>query len=325
MISSVIEKKAATTEARYFRPRRIGHANIYVSDLDRSMAFYKNVVGLREAYRRPPIKAGFLNNGNTHHDIGMVEVNGPASRGMIVGLFHIGWELENQVDLLRGYQRATADGFRFDMMHDHDISYSVYFRDPVGTLNEIYADTKKRWWRDRTGEVNAPNIDWTPNTATPDPEPNYELNPKIVRVEGAVFHPVKITGCCLVVDQFEATVAFYRDKVGLALAGRGDSSDDAVLRGAVGTGDLSLFRAKTSRPAQFHHLNFVCADEADLEASIARAKKERLTIEAEVDAPSRRALVVRDPDGNRINFYVDRAPTPRSLSGLNEKTAIYLV
>ena len=44
----------------YFQPRRIGHANIFVGELDRSMTFYNEVVGLREAYRRPPIGAGFL-------------------------------------------------------------------------------------------------------------------------------------------------------------------------------------------------------------------------------------------------------------------------
>ena len=57
-----------------FRPRRLGHANLYVSELERSMAFYNQVVGLEEVVREPAIHAGFLSNGNTHHDIGMVEI-----------------------------------------------------------------------------------------------------------------------------------------------------------------------------------------------------------------------------------------------------------
>lgn len=137
-MSDQVEKQA------YFQPRRMGHANIFVGELERSMRFYNEVVGLREAYRRPPIGAGFLNNGNTHHDIGMVETSNPMAKGKEPGLFHIGWELETQVDLVAGYKRSTADGLRFDYMFDHDISHSVYFSDPEGHLNEMYADTKKR-------------------------------------------------------------------------------------------------------------------------------------------------------------------------------------
>ena len=57
-----------------FRPRRLGHVNLTVSDLERSMAFYTRVLGIEEVRREPDIKAGFLSNGNTHHDVALVEV-----------------------------------------------------------------------------------------------------------------------------------------------------------------------------------------------------------------------------------------------------------
>ena len=56
-----------------FRPRRLGHANLFVSDLDRSMRFYNAVCGLEEVRREPAIRIGFLSNGNTHHDVGLVQ------------------------------------------------------------------------------------------------------------------------------------------------------------------------------------------------------------------------------------------------------------
>ncbi|PYN49060.1 MAG: hypothetical protein DMD95_02100 [Candidatus Rokuibacteriota bacterium] len=48
-----------------FHPRRLGHANLFVSDLDRSMRFYNAVCGLEEVRREPAIRIGFLSNGNT--------------------------------------------------------------------------------------------------------------------------------------------------------------------------------------------------------------------------------------------------------------------
>ena len=66
-----------TAAQRHFAPRRLGHVNLVVSDVDRSMEFYKSVVGIEEAYVQPKVRAGFLSNGNTHHDIGMVEASGP--------------------------------------------------------------------------------------------------------------------------------------------------------------------------------------------------------------------------------------------------------
>ena len=67
----------STDSAPCFRPRRIGHTNIFVGNLERSMAFYENVLGIKEAWRRENICAGFVNNGNTHHDVGMVDIINP--------------------------------------------------------------------------------------------------------------------------------------------------------------------------------------------------------------------------------------------------------
>ena len=314
---------AEVASQAYFRPRRIGHANIFVGELERSMAFYNRVVGLREAYRRPPIGAGFLNNGNTHHDIGMVEISNPMAGDAGVGLFHIGWELENQVDLVAGYRSASAEGVAFDYMFDHDISHSVYFRDPDGFLNEMYADTRKRWWRDRSGDVHDDNVRWVPGMTPPDPEPNYVVDPEIVRVEEAVFHPIKITGCALVVDDYEGALDFYTEQVGLTATIGGAGSPCAVLSGALGLRDLAIWRADDARPAQLHHMNFACADAGELEASLDRAAREGIEIEAEIDRPDRRAVVIRDPDGLRINFYVDRGGPP-DAAALAGGDGIYL-
>jgi catechol 2,3-dioxygenase len=308
----------------FFAPRRLGHCNLYIGELERSMDFYINVVGLREAYRRPPIKAGFLNNGNTHHDIGMVDLTSKAARAKKAGLNHLAWELETQVDLLEGYRKSTAAGVDYDMTIDHEISHSVYFKDPDGNLNEIYADTGMRWYEKRYGNVMTQTIHWKPGDNEPSAETHYEPNPKVIRVENAVFHPVKITHACMVVEHFEESFDYYTRNIGLKPMIGGRDKPYAVLGGTTGMRDLSLFRATAERPAELHHMNFVVADEADLEKSILRAKKEKLKIITELNLPSRRSIVIADPDGLRIQFYSDRKGT-LDLSRVDEDTAIYAV
>ena len=309
----------------YYRPRRIGHCNIYVGVLDPSMDFYTNVVGLREAYRRSAINAGFLTNGNTHHDIGMVDVVGPRGRGYTPGLNHLAWELETQIDLVDGFRRAIADGVEYDRTIDHEISHSVYNKDPDGNVNEVYADTRMRWYKDRFGEVRRPNPPWYPGDVEPDGNVNYEIDPEIVRVEGAVFHPVKITGACMVLDDYEAGYAYYTGQIGLSPVLGGADAPYAVLGGTCGLRDLSLFRGRAGRAPGLHHMNFMCAGEEDLERSIASAKRDGVDIVAEIDHPSRRALVIASPDRLKINFYVDRGDGLPDLEGLEEEQAIYLV
>lgn len=65
--------QSLATASAVLKPRRLGHVNLFVSDLERSMAFYENVAGFHEIFREPDIQAGFLSNGNTHHDFGLIQ------------------------------------------------------------------------------------------------------------------------------------------------------------------------------------------------------------------------------------------------------------
>lgn len=58
----------------YFRPRRLGHANLFVGDYSRAADFYTSVVGFEEVYRQPDNQASFLSNGNTYHDLALTDV-----------------------------------------------------------------------------------------------------------------------------------------------------------------------------------------------------------------------------------------------------------
>jgi catechol-2,3-dioxygenase len=58
-----------------FQPRRLGHVNLYVSQLERSIAYYEKVCGIELVRIEAAIRAGFHSNGNTHHDIGLIEIS----------------------------------------------------------------------------------------------------------------------------------------------------------------------------------------------------------------------------------------------------------
>ena len=152
-----------------FKPRRLGHINLTVSDLDRSMEFYCNVLGIEEVRREPDIKAGFLSNGNTHHDVALIEVGVLADKP---GLNHLGWELENQVEQAEAYKRAQQAGIKIDYTAYHQISYGVYLSDPEGNGHEFYADALQDWRIVmRPDRFDMMTSEWSPGEPTPDPEP----------------------------------------------------------------------------------------------------------------------------------------------------------
>ena len=314
----------SSDEFPFWRPRRLGHANLFVSDLERSMQFYNSVVGLEESYRRPAIKAGFLGNGNTHHDIGMVEVTSPLSRSDEAGLNHFAFELENEVALVDGYQKALAAEIEFPRTVDHDITRSIYGFDPDGNSVEIYADMIKDWRKARSGVVTKSTPQWNPGTPPPISDQLYHSDPEIRRVEAGIFHPTRITHVVFVTRDYEAMLGFYRDQIGLDLRHGGADGPFSVLGGTCGAQDLILFRGQNGWPTGLHHMGFRVCHESDLVTSVSHLAESHWELEREIDLPARRCIHVRDPDGLRVQFYVDRNDVMDGLADMDLDTALFL-
>ncbi len=310
--------------ATYFQPRRLGHVNLVVQDVDRSMAFYKSVVGLEEAYVQPKNRAGFLSNGNTHHDIGMVESAGPLGFGRKPGLNHTAFELENEVDLVRGHERALAEQVAFLRYADHDIAHSIYGKDPDGNLYEIYADVIRDWRAARHGVVTKPKPVWKPGLTSPHSERNYDPAPELRRVEGAIFHPRRTASVALVLENFEDGVDYYQCIIGLTLLAGGRDAAFAILGGTLGERNVSLFRALRGQQPGLHHIGYEAWSDEDLDASIARLRASGSAPVSEVETPLRRAVYIRDPDGIRLQFYVDRDRPAAEWAACDPEAALLL-
>lgn len=316
---------SAGTERKFFRPRRLGHFNIFVSDWQRSFEFYHRVAGFSEAYRQPQNGAAFLSNGNTHHDLAVTDIAGKSCKTGKVGLFHIALETENEVELVEDFKRADAAGCTFDMYQDHDVAHSIYGRDPDGNMVEVYADVVKNWREVRRGVVTKPKPVWSPGLTPPIAARNYHVDPPVDRVDGAVFHPVKTTHVSFVCGDYDGMLRHYTTVLGLNVAAGGAKADFAVLTGSLGAASVGLFRAKGGLPSGLHHCGILALSEADLDEALRCAPARGVTIERHVDHPMRRSIFVRDPDNYLLQFYVDRDWRPASLSGMAAKDVLGLM
>ena len=123
---------------------RLNHAVLYVGDLERSVAFYRDVLGFRRIDMTPDGFSGaaFLQApGSTNdHDLGLFEVGsaaGPSQAGRTtVGLYHLAWEVETLADLQDLAGKLAAAGALVGSS-DHGTTKSLYAADPDGIEFEV--------------------------------------------------------------------------------------------------------------------------------------------------------------------------------------------
>ena len=122
---------------------RLNHAVLFVRDVQRSAAFYSDVLGFRVLPMAPDgFNAAFLQapDSTNDHDLGLFgigEAAGASQAGRAtVGLYHLAWEVDTLSELERVQQRLTAAGALVGAS-DHGTTKSLYGRDPDGLEFEI--------------------------------------------------------------------------------------------------------------------------------------------------------------------------------------------
>lgn len=125
------------------KAERIGHVVLKVRNLERSRAFYTEVLGMDVMMEIPAIRAVFLaNNRRDHHEIALFEV-GPGAEGLQanqIGLAHVAFRLRNEKELRAAYEEFKEKRVPVSFTVDHGVTKSVYFRDPDGHELEVYCD-----------------------------------------------------------------------------------------------------------------------------------------------------------------------------------------
>lgn len=137
----------------------LGHVVFYVKDLERSLAFYRDLLGFKEVGRIFNGMAAALTSGRTHHELLLIQVGdapGPSS-GRRRGLYHIGIKVGDSLDELRQAKSELEQaGVAIDGMSDHTVSQSLYLKDPDGNEVELYVDADESIWKNDPSAVLSP-------------------------------------------------------------------------------------------------------------------------------------------------------------------------
>lgn len=126
----------------------IGHVHLKVSDLDRALEFYRDLLGF-ELTTMYGDQAAFLSAGGDHHHIGL---NTWHSRGgepapqSSPGLYHTAFLYPTRKNLAEILQRLIDHGYPISGASDHGVSEAIYLNDPDGNGVELYCDRPKEEW-----------------------------------------------------------------------------------------------------------------------------------------------------------------------------------
>jgi catechol 2,3-dioxygenase len=144
---------------------RIGHVHLKVSDIERSLQFYRDILGFEVTQRYGP-GAAFISAGGYHHHIGLNTWHskgaGPASVNA-VGLYHTAILYPTKKDLAEIVRQLESVNYPLTGASDHGVSLAIYLNDPDGNGVELYWDRPKEEWPiDAQGnlEMITAAIDW---------------------------------------------------------------------------------------------------------------------------------------------------------------------
>ncbi|NWF72371.1 MAG: VOC family protein [Nitrospirae bacterium] len=137
----------------------LGHVVFYVKDLQRSLEFYRDLIGFQDVGRIFNGAAAALTSGRTHHELLLIQVGdapGPPP-GRRIGLYHIGIKVGDSLEELRVAKGELEHaGVAIDGMSDHTVSQSLYLRDPDGNEVELYVDADESVWNNNPAAVLSP-------------------------------------------------------------------------------------------------------------------------------------------------------------------------
>ncbi|GGC62538.1 glyoxalase [Siccirubricoccus deserti] len=151
-----LPQSAAPLAAPIHPQARIGHVHLKVADIDRALAFWRDVIGL-EVQARMGDRAVFLSAGGYHHHIALntweSEGGAPPPPGS-TGLYHVALVYPDRAALGTALLRVLKAGVPLEGASDHGVSEAIYLRDPDGNGVELYRDRPPiEWPRDAAGKL----------------------------------------------------------------------------------------------------------------------------------------------------------------------------
>jgi catechol 2,3-dioxygenase len=127
---------------------KIGHVHLKVADLERSLGFYRDLLGF-ELQQYYGDGAAFISAGGYHHHIGLNtwhSKNGAAPPRNATGLYHTAILYPTRKDLAIILKRLVNAAYPLTGASDHGVSEAIYLNDPDGNGVELYWDKPREQW-----------------------------------------------------------------------------------------------------------------------------------------------------------------------------------
>ncbi|MFC4637633.1 VOC family protein [Deinococcus hohokamensis] len=290
MTQSSAQPSLSASSGRLPRQLDLGPVDLSVRDLSRSVAFYREVLGM-----------AVLEQAGEHAVLGagtqpLLQLTGRPgahpSQPRSPGLYHFAVLLPTRSALARWVQHAAATGLRVGQS-DHLVSEAFYLSDPDGHGIEVYRDRPRSEWQWNLDQVRMASdpIDIPGLLAEPGAQMPFEGLP-----EGTVMGHVHLR-----VTDLAATETFYREVLGFDVVARWPGALFVSVGGYHHHFGLNAWESQGGRPAgedtaRLEAVHLTLPDAA-VEALAARLQAAGVT----VNRPGA-ALEVRDPSGNRLIF-----------------------
>ena len=126
----------------------IGHVHLKVADIDRALAFYRDVLGFEEKQRLGD-QAAFVAAGDYHHHIGLntwESKGGSTPPPGSTGLYHVAIRYPSRAALADALKRLVENNVPLTGASDHGVSEAIYLQDPDGNGIELYRDRPEEEW-----------------------------------------------------------------------------------------------------------------------------------------------------------------------------------
>jgi catechol 2,3-dioxygenase len=126
----------------------IGHVHLKVADIDRALAFYRDVLGFEEMARYGD-QAVFISAGGYHHHLGLntwESKGGSPPPAGTTGLYHVAIRYPDRKTLAYAVKEVLNAGIPLSGASDHGVSEAIYLRDPDDNGIELYRDRPQEEW-----------------------------------------------------------------------------------------------------------------------------------------------------------------------------------
>ena len=281
---------ASTTPPVIDAATRMGAVHLTVADLDRSVGFYRDAIGL-EVLVLGDDAASFGAGGEEL--VHLVELPGAAPSRGHTGLFHLALRVPARVDLAQWLTHAARTRVPLAGMSDHFVSEAIYLQDPDDHGIEIYWDRPRQLWEGRIGEITTAALDiddLLTELVAPQTEPFEGLPP------GTDMGHVHLR-----VRDVPDAIRFYRDVLGFALMTTYGPHAAFLAAGGyhhhIGANVWQSMGAPAPPPgtASLRHATVVLPTRSALDATV-----NRVADHGQDPQPQSDGILVRDPSGTAL-------------------------